>query len=112
MKCKSDLEPLNEDAYYIQSCAHAKLKNYQGAYDTLKLLMVQVEEPCSDAFRLFGCVAVNMSPKLFMEAKESFDVLVKRDNSDYDAVRHVLLCYQVLLMCCVVVSVNATSMLQ
>ncbi len=82
----TDIEPLNEEAYYIQSCSHAKLKNYDEAYQTLKLLMIQVEEPASDAFRLFGFVAVQMTPKLFEEAKDSFDVLVRRDNSDYDAV--------------------------
>ena len=73
--------------YYIKACALIKLnRDYEAAYDTLKMMMIQLEEPSDDSFRLFGCIAVKMRPKLFMEAVDSFDVLIRRNAKDFDAV--------------------------
>lgn len=62
-------------------------KDYEAAYDTLKMMMIQLEEPRDDSFRLFGYIAVKMQPKLVMEAVDSFDVLIRRNPKDFDAVR-------------------------
>ncbi len=73
----------------IQGTA-AFIQNVKHLFTPKSPIPTTVEEPSSDCFRLFGFIAVSMSPRLFEEAIDSFDVLVRRDNSDYNAVSTLL----------------------
>ena len=67
------------------------MNHVQAAYDVLKQLMIHVEQPRREAYRLCGYVATRSQPPLFMEAVDSYSTLIKQDAHDFEVVRLVAL---------------------
>lgn len=87
------MDASNEDAYYIKACSFIHLnKDYEAAYATLKMMMIQTDYPRDDSFRLFGFIAVHLQPKLIVEAIDSFNVLIQRNPKNFSALLHRACC--------------------
>lgn len=85
-----------EPAYFIQACSFVTLGQIDTAYDILKQLMINVEQPQRESYRLCGYVAAKVEPPLFMEAVDSYSTLIKKDAHDFEVLLERACCYNCL----------------
>ena len=72
----------NEDAYYIKACALCHLKQYQHAYEVIKVLSSKVEQVRDDVVRLNGFLVAKLNPPSYQEGVDGFDYLVNKSKKD------------------------------
>lgn len=83
----TDMEPLLEEAYYIQACCWLRLGDIDRAYATLKRCTIQIETPSRDTLCLYACAATRLHPPRYMEGVDSLTSVLKTTPKDFEAVR-------------------------
>lgn len=81
-----DMDAMCETAYYMQACAWVVLNRIDAAYEVMKMLMTNIEQPMRDSYKLAAYAAAFSSPPLFTEAVDSYSALINQDAKDFEAV--------------------------
>lgn len=92
-----DMDPLQEEAYFLQACCWMRLQEPDKAYATMKIATIQIEAPSRSTLSLCAYIATKVYPPKYMEGVDSLTAIIKNSPNDYDAVRihnplHILCC--------------------
>lgn len=82
----ADVDPLQEEPYYIQACSWLRLSNPDKAYHTMKGATIQIDAPSRDTLCLCAFIAVRIVPPRYMEGVDSLSAVLKNTPNDFDAV--------------------------
>jgi hypothetical protein len=80
------MDPLQEEAYYIQACCWVGLQDFDKAYATMKRAAIQIEAPTRNTLSICAYIAAKIHPPRYMEAVDSITAIVKNNAHDYEAV--------------------------
>ena len=81
------VNPRIEDSYFYKACSYCQLSDYENAFQSIKDSMIHVEESSNDMLKLFGRVAVARKPPLFDDAVHSFNMVIEKNEKNFDMVR-------------------------
>lgn len=81
-----DMDAECENAYFLKACALAQQQRYQEAHDTIRALVITVDDPKSEVYRLSGFLSSKLDPPAFEQGIDSFDILVRKKPKDFEAV--------------------------
>jgi hypothetical protein len=83
------MDPLQEEAYYIQACCWVSLHDLDNAYAVMKRAAIQIEAPTRNTLSICAYIAAKINPPRYMEAVDSITAILKSNPHDYEAVSEV-----------------------
>ena len=70
----------------MKACALCQLKQYQHAYEVIKILSSKVEQVRDDVVRLNGFLVSKLNPPFYQEGVDGFDYLISKSKNDLASV--------------------------
>lgn len=80
------IDPRCEEAHFCIACIYARDGKYIAAYNQLKQLMSQIDEPSAEAFRLNALICTKLFPPKLTESVDSCNALVNMHPEDMNGI--------------------------